>query len=161
MTLPSSCATSHNDFAMPPEDASRFQEPGLTIDVEAIGTLVAAAFDNCQKCQDDLLDRIEKDPVTTVRMVELAAVTIHGELGGIPSSMLTADAGGYQGVAPSTLSDPFRQLVTAGLDEQHVAMLAAARALTTEQRRQAAEDALDLVTGGLVIASHEATREPR
>lgn len=136
----------HEPFEMPQEDPARFQEEGLHIDVAAIAALMGAAEAQCLPCQDLLLDKLKGDPVSVVRMVELAALLAQEEWGGVPSSMASGDT-------PSLATQAFRKLVTAGLDQQHVAMLAAARAMSDVERRQAAMDALELIVGFLFVSS--------
>lgn len=140
------CGATHEPYEMPAEDASRFQEPGLRIDVATISALLGAAESQCLPCQQLHLDTLQSDPASVVRMVELAALLVQEELGGVPSGMVDSDT-------PSLSSQAFRALVTAGLDQQHVPMLAAARALSDVERRQAALDALELIVGMLFVSS--------
>jgi hypothetical protein len=139
----------HDGFPVPDEPGDRFANVGRTIDGALLGALVGAAFDSCQPCQAELLDRIAGEPLTLARLVELAAVAIAGELaGGVPSHMTTEDD------SASTLTAGFRAIVRAGTDrpaEDHAAMYAEALALPVAERRAAAEDALDLLLGLLAM----------
>ncbi len=147
MTDPHDDRHTHDGFEMPPESGARFGTD-RDVDVATLSALVGAAFDRCGPCQTQRLDDVQGDPLTVTRLVELAAVTVQGMAGGIPQRMLTVDG-------PTTYTDPFRELVRAGVDarDDHRDMYAKALAMTDEQRRQAADDAMDLLIGYMVIGT--------
>lgn len=146
------CADQHEGFEMPDDvekDGRRFGAPGTLINGEAIAAAMGAAYEGCQPCQRTAVDTIAADPLTTTRVVELAAVMTQSAFGGVPAAMLTEDG-------PSTMTEPFRALLRAGLDGQYPQMFQRAQAMTDKERRQAVEDALDMLTGFLAATGHAA-----
>lgn len=136
----------HSGFEpLAPEDGARFGQPNTAVDMATLGALMGAAIDGCPPCQERAIDQLQTDPLTTVRLVELAAVSTHALMGGVPDAMTTTGA--------STMSEPFRRLVRAGLDceDDHTPMYAAAREMTDAQRRAAVDDAADILAGQLML----------
>lgn len=142
-------AHDHGDLSMPAEDGARFGAPG-PLNTEALGLLVGAAIDGCIPCQEASFDRVASDPATLTRLVELSAIAVAGMAGGgLPPNMLTEDD------AQSTLGDPYRAILRAGdgAGDDHTGMYALAVQLTEAERRQVADDALDVLTGVLMMGS--------
>jgi hypothetical protein len=130
----------HEVFPFPAE--ARHPAPGeATIDFELIGSLVGVAFDGCTTCQDPLLTLLVEDAASTTRLVELACVATAAQLGGLPPSMHDVDHSG--GLTPM----PFRRLAGAGLDGQAAAMYRVAEEMSVQDRRVAANCALDTLVG--------------
>lgn len=96
---------------------------------------------------------MQSEPLTTTRLVELAAVMFTVTLGGVPAAM-TAEG-------PSSLSAPFRLLIRTGLGGQYRPMYEAAAAMSDAERREAAEDALDMIIGNLVLPLGTAVTDRR
>ncbi len=134
----------HPGFDVAPEPGYRFGTD-RPIDGPGMGALIGAAFDGCRPCQVRWLDALQSDPLTTTRLVELAAVSVHGTLGGVPDRMTAT--------GPSSLSEPFRALVRAGVDagDNHRPMFAAAQQLDDAGRRAALNDAVDMLVGYMTM----------
>lgn len=129
----------HDDFEIP----AGFADPaGRTIDHGLLGQYVSAAFDRCTSCQDAMLTLMTEDSVTTARLVELACIAVHEELGGLPASLTDEDASGLS-------STEFRQLAGSGIDGANEAMFARCEQMTPTQRRAAANTATDLLIGAI------------
>ena len=139
-------AHDHAGMDMPAEDGARFGAPG-SVDVEALGLLVGAAFDGCVPCQEASIGQVAGDPLTLTRLVELSAVAVAKLAGGLPPTMLAENDD------ESTLGGPYRAMLRAGADQDgvHTRMYALADRLSEAGRRQVTEDALDMLTGVLVI----------
>jgi len=118
---------------------------GRPVDHGMLGRLVGAAFDGCTTCQDPLLTLLVEDPATTARVVELACISTHAMLGGLPASMTDPDAHG------SSSSPEFRRLAHAGLDGENAAMWRECEAMTPTERRAAVNTALDTLVGQLAL----------
>jgi hypothetical protein len=129
----------HGGFPVPPETAY-----GHPVDHRLLGLLMGAAFDRCLSCQDTSTTLLVEDPVTTTRLVELACIGVHQQFGGLPSSLTDDDAGGPTHPA-------FKRLARAGLDGNNDAMFEACRAMATDDRRGAANTALDLLVGQMTM----------
>lgn len=133
-------------------DHSGFEPPagytdpeGRTIDNDLLGRVVGAGFDGCRPCETVVMDQLVQDPTSTARLVELACVAVASLLGGLPRNM-AHDAGG--------LSSPvFKRLARAGLNGRNGAVYDEAEQLTVEQRRAAADTALDTLVGQLGMTS--------
>lgn len=136
----------HKGMEIPDESGDRFGAPGRRIDGEVLAVLVGAAIDGCGPCQDTGLDALVADALTLVRLVEISATAVQGVTGGLPESMVHDGPWG-------ALSGGYRALVRSGLDrEGHAPMYAVAAALDAGERRQAAQDALDIVVGVLMVS---------
>jgi hypothetical protein len=112
-----------------------------------MGDLVGASLDGCPPCQEAGLNLLEADPVTTARLVHTACLSVASLMGGIPSSLHNPDVSGIASTA-------FRNIARAGVDieDEHAlmqGMLTVSEALTHEQRRTAANSALELLAGSL------------
>jgi hypothetical protein len=64
------------------------------VDNTMLGQFVGAPFDGCTSCQDALLTLMVEDLTTTTRLVELACVSTHAALGGLPANMTDEQAPG-------------------------------------------------------------------
>lgn len=124
----------HEGFDVPPEST-----PLGPLDHELLAVFIAAAIDGCMPCQQTLLSDLAEDPATAGRMVEVACVAVHEQLGGLPPGLL---AGG-DGLA----ADGFREMASAGLDGRRDEMFAAGARLSAEDRRAAVVTAADLLVG--------------
>lgn len=140
---------SHAGMAVPDEQGDRFGAPGKRVNGLALARLVGAAIDGCVPCQRAQLDVVQADPLTLTRLVELSAVAVMSIMGGLPNDMTTE-------AEPSNLSSGYRAMVRAGLnrDDDHAPMYALAVGYTDVQRRQVADDAMDMLTGVLVTDIH-------
>lgn len=145
MVQPPACTAEHTGFDVSTESGEMFGVPDLQINGPVMGKLIASAYDRCQPCQARYLDAICRDPLTTARIVSLAAVTIQGMAGGLTDGMTTEDD------SASTFTAPFRAIVRAGIDVEGPQrdMYDAAAAMSDAERRQAADDALDLIAGAV------------
>jgi len=130
-----------HDFPIP----SDYQDPaGRPVDMELLGAFIGAAYDGCTTCQDAEMTRLVTDPATTARLVELACVAIQASLGGLPRNMTDRKA-------PGMTSQSFRALARAGLDGRNDAMFQACAAMGVPRRREAANDAADLLVGQIAM----------
>ena len=135
-------AHAHEPFDVP----AGFTDPlGRPVAHDLLGRVIAAAFDGCTSCQTPLLDRLTQDPVTTLRLVELACVATHSALGGLPDSLLDP-------TVPGMASVEFRLLASSGVEGHNDAMLTTTTGMTPAQRRAAAETALDILIGHLATS---------
>jgi hypothetical protein len=144
----------HAGMAVPNESGARFGVPGWHVNGSALAAVVGAAIDGCGPCQHAQLDVIQRDPVTLTRLVELSAIAVQGVAGGLPDSMTTESG-------PSRLGEHYRAMLRAGVDrvDDHTEMCAIATALTHAERRQAADDALDMLVGVLTMGGGQANPE--
>ncbi|MGN2634607.1 hypothetical protein ACTD5D_32145 [Nocardia takedensis] len=116
---------------------------GMPLDVDPAGgsdpvmlrRLIGAAYAGCAPCQATALTAVSEHPPTSARVVEVTCTTLVSALGSIPEAAL------------STLSTPFRTLATVGDETGVEYMRAAAVVMTTDERRQAVDSALDLLIG--------------
>ena len=143
------CKGEHPGFECPGEEGgARFGQPDARVDTDLLAALLGAAYDGCMPCRGRLLDRIEVDPLTACRLVEMCAGSVQKMLGGLPDSM-TTDNG------PWAQPRPFRMIVAAGIGqaaESHGAMFQVVRwELSDEERREAVEAALDILIGQVAI----------
>ncbi len=140
--------TEHNHIGMavPDEAGDRFGAVGQRVNGQALAALAGAAIDGCVPCQNAALEVVQGDPLTLTRLVELSAIAVMGLAGGLPGVMTTGvDAG-------SPLSRSFRAMLRAGVDtDDHGPMYQLAVEMSVEERRQASEDALDMLTGALMM----------
>jgi hypothetical protein len=137
---------SHAGMAVPDEAGDRFGAVGQRVNGQALADVVGAAIDGCVLCQNTALDVVQLDALTLARLVELSAIAMMSLAGGLPDAM-TSEAD-----ADSTLGRPFRAMLRAGVDlDDHGPMYAVAVGLSVAERRQAAEDALDMLTGILMM----------
>lgn len=132
----------HNhDFPVP----DGFEDPGgRPVDMKLLAAFVGAAFDGCPTCQDAELTKLIQDPVTTARLVELACVATQAAVGGLPRNLTDRRA-------PGLTSQAFRTLARAGLDGRNDAMFTACEGLSIPRRREAANDAADILVGHMAI----------
>ncbi|MEU3756399.1 hypothetical protein AB0H17_27170 [Streptomyces olivoreticuli] len=138
---PEESAHRHEGFEIPDD----FVHPGgRRIDNRLLGDLTGAAFDGCASCQDPLLTLLVEDATTTARLVELACISTHAMLGGLPASMTDDDA-------PGQSSPEFRRLARTGLDGATGAMFQECERMTPTERRAAANTALDTLIGQMAI----------
>lgn len=129
----------HGGFEIPDD----FADPGgRQVDHKLLGSLIGAAMDRCLSCQDITTTLLVEDPVTTARLVELAAVSVQGAFGGLPRSM--TDDG-----VPGPAAPEFRRLARLGLDGGNDAMFAECDRMTPAERREAANTALDFVVASV------------
>ncbi|MFE9413901.1 hypothetical protein ACFYN0_34725 [Streptomyces sp. NPDC006704] len=136
-----SSAHAHQGFEIPDD----FQDlGGRPVDHAMLGELIGAAYDGCTSCQDPLLTLLVEDPTTTARLVELACVSTHAMLGGLPASMT------HEGV-PGPSNAEFRRMARAGLNGENAAMFRACEQMSPTERRAAANTALDTVVGQLAM----------
>lgn len=145
MVQPPACTGEHTSFDMPAEPGEMFGVPDLQINGPVMGTLISAAHDRCQPCQARYLDAVARDPLTAARVVSLAAVAIQGLSGGLTENMTTEDD------SASTFTAPFRAIIRAGIDVEgpQRGMYDVAAAMSDAERRQAVDDALDLIAGAI------------
>ncbi|MGN2634652.1 hypothetical protein ACTD5D_00345 [Nocardia takedensis] len=116
---------------------------GMPLDIDPAGgsdpvmlrRLIGAAYAGCSPCQVTALAAVAEHPPTSARVIEVTCTTLVDALGSIPESAL------------STLSTPFRTLAVVGDETGVDQMRAAAAMMTTDQRRQAVDSALDLLIG--------------
>lgn len=145
MTAPSQPTSHQHDDLAPP---AGFHDPaGRPVDHHLLGQLMGAAFDGCVTCQDPLLTLLCEDSVSTARLVELACVATQMMFGGLPPNMVDESV-------PGMPSREFRRLASLGADsddEAHTAMFDACTAMTTTERRSAANTAVDLLVGHLAM----------
>lgn len=129
------------DFIYPGEDFD-----GHPVDTGLLADLVGSAMDGCPACQTAALTRVSADPTTTARLVSVTCVALQGMMGGLPHSLWDENS-------PTRAATPeFRALARAGIDREDEAEVAlnmrqTALAQTPQQRRNAADAALDLLTG--------------
>jgi hypothetical protein len=110
------------------------------VDGGLLANLMGAAVDGCATCQGQLITLLTQDAATTTRVVELACVAIQETFGGLPPNVLDED--------PSGMTAPeFQLLARTGLDGENEAMWQECTRMTPEQRRNAANTALDLLAG--------------
>lgn len=130
----------HSGMDVPEETGARFGQPHSHVNGAALAALVGAAVDGCPPCQGAQLDVVQADPLTVARLVEMSAVAMQVIAGGLPETMTETGSSAFSG--------HYRALLRAGVDcVDHTPMYEAAVALTHAERRQAAEDALDMLTG--------------
>lgn len=129
----------HGGFEIPDDMAD---PDGRPVDHKLLGTMVGAAMDRCLSCQDITLTLLVEDPVTTARLVELACVSVNSAFGGLPHSL--TDEG-----VPSPAAPEFRRLARLGLDGGNAAMFAECGRMTTIERREAANTALDFIVASV------------
>lgn len=138
---PESTEHSHEGFEIP----EGFEHPGgRPVDNKLLGDLVGAAYDGCTTCQDPLLTLLVEDPTTTARLVELTCVAVHQAFGGLPAGMTDADA-------PGQSTPEFRRLARAGMDGANESMFQECEQMDAEQRRAAANTALDTLVGQIAL----------
>jgi hypothetical protein len=89
-----------------------------------LGQFVGTPFDGCTSCQDALLTLMVEDPTTTTRLVELACVSTHAALGGLPANMTDEQA-------PGLATREFRRLARAGADGATHAMFTNCERMTS------------------------------
>ncbi|RGD55407.1 hypothetical protein DR950_41835 [Kitasatospora xanthocidica] len=129
----------HEGFEIPDD----YRDPGgRPVDHKLLGQLLGAAMDGCLSCQDVLTTLLVEDPVTTARLVELACVSVHGAMGGLPGAM--TDDG-----VPGPAAPEFRRLARLGLDGGNAEMFAACEGMSTTGRREAANTALDFLVAAV------------
>jgi hypothetical protein len=116
---------------------------GRPVDGALLGRFIGVAYDGCVTCQDPLLTLLVEDAATTARLVEVACVTTGEILGGLPSSMLPG--------GPGPASEPFRRLAAAGTDGNREALFTATAAMSTGERRAAANTAADTIIGFMTM----------
>lgn len=131
-----------HDFGLPDGYIDPLDRP---VDTALLARFIGSAFDGCTTCQDAELTLIVSDPATCARLVELACVTVAGQLGGLPSNM--TDPG-----VPGVSSPEFRELARAGLDGNNTALFDACAAMRPTARRKAANTAADTIVGMLDMA---------
>lgn len=112
------------------------------VDAALMSEVVGAAFDGCVPCQTRLMPLLTEDPGTTARIVELACVQTTAVIGGLPPSMTDASA-------PGLPSQPFRRLARSGADGENARMWEISEQMSPQERREAADTALDLLAGYL------------
>jgi hypothetical protein len=116
---------------------------GRPVNHDLLGRFVSAAVDGCGPCQRTLLDEMVADPVTTVRLVELACVAVQDTMGGLPANLLHPGR-------PGLASPEFRHLARAGAGNTNQRMAEVCQRMSPAGRRAAAETAADLLIGNLV-----------
>lgn len=125
---------------------------GRAVDEELLGSLMGAAYAGCAACIDRLLGDVAENPVTLGRLVvvsrQLALRVYRWELPGY----MTDDAERFGPAVPE-----FKRLVRAVTAAEPVAEVC--EQLTAGERRAAARDAFDTLTGLLVVAQEEGLDE--
>ncbi|KPI33699.1 hypothetical protein OV450_6407 [Actinobacteria bacterium OV450] len=133
----------HDDFYIA-DDTSHPGSEHRLIDNLLLGQVLGTAMDRCTDCRDPLLTLLAEDAATTGRLVELACIGVHQAYGGLPAAMTEDDAGGI-------CSPEFTRLARASLTGVNQAMFTECERMTTGQRRQAANTALDTLVGFISI----------
>jgi hypothetical protein len=127
-------------------DHDERQFAGHPVNGGLLAELMGASLDGCTSCQDPLLTLLVEDPTTTVRLVSLACVAIHGAFGGLPKGLLDPED------SDAMASPEFRLIARAGVDMDDATdseMWKVASAMDSTGRRAAANSALDLLAGML------------
>lgn len=114
---------------------------GNPVDGGLLAELMGASLDGCTTCQDILITLTTQDAATTTRLVELACVAVQTVLGGLPPN-LTGDAADDGVTAPA-----FQLLARTGIDGENDEMWRTCTQMIPEQRREAVNTALNLLSG--------------
>lgn len=117
----------------------------LPVDLVLLDQLVGAAIDQCQPCQETLLDRVAADPTTTYGLIDLSLRAVQDKLGGVPHPLLDLDRPD-EPEAPGWVPLGFRRLAAAadgGRNRRAAAELAGQ--LSEQERRSAADEALTFI----------------
>ncbi|GAA2997344.1 hypothetical protein GCM10020229_10360 [Kitasatospora albolonga] len=113
---------------------------GWNTDAALLETVTGAALARCTSCQDVTLTLLVEDPVTCARLVELACEAIIERQGSLPRNQTDPDAPGFASLA-------FRRLARAGQGATTRGMYQECEQMTGEERRAAANTALDTLVG--------------
>ena len=130
----------HEPFNTPPDPEDR------RVNTELLGAFMGAAMEvpiGCRPCQARLLDDLADSPDTVARLVEVAAMMYTEAFGGVPSTIMDAEAGA---VAPE-----FARLAAAGADGHNADMYALAHQMSRQERRVGASAAADAIVGMLAV----------
>lgn len=118
---------------------------GRPVDMRMLARLIGAAVEGCAGCREELLAQLVRDPFGIVRLVEMACVGTEQVIGYAPADLFEPELPGETGQA-------FRTLATAGADGQNRASTPVCTAMEPGRRREAAEDALNILVELLTVA---------
>ncbi|MGI5223250.1 hypothetical protein [Nocardia sp. CA-290969] len=115
------------------------------IDHTVIAECLGAGLDGCPVCGQQALEALITNAAATARLVEIACVAIGEMFGGIPAYLYDDNVGG-------PASATFRRLARLGVDGKIDQMFSTVEDMTLDERRQAADTAMDITIGRLVLA---------
>jgi hypothetical protein len=138
--------TDEHDHALPLSPDVLADPRGLPVDMAMLARLIGAAFEGCASCQDPLMTLLVPDAPSVARLVELACVATYSLFGFLPANMTDPDVPGRSGPA-------FRKLAAAGADGENAALFELCEQMDPRARREATNDALEILVGHLVTAT--------